>query len=60
MKSRRQTPALAAVLEAINRLFSDTSVPIETTLEYMEEIENAVTINIEALRDDLRAKRAAE
>jgi len=40
----------------INKLFSDTSVKPEVTLENLEEILEVVEMNIDAIKDDLRCK----
>jgi len=42
------------IIEEINALFGDTSVPQEVTLELMEEIEEAASANAVALKDDIR------
>lgn len=41
-------------LKLIDRLFGDTSVPKETTLEWMEKIAEKAESNADALRDELR------
>jgi len=38
------------IIDAINGVFGDTSVSKETTLEFMEEIEAAVEVNVSALK----------
>lgn len=45
-------PKLKAILDAIDRLFADTSVSPQTTLEMMEEIRDAAESKIEALKSD--------
>jgi hypothetical protein len=44
---------IEAAKAAINKVFSDKSVPPATTLESMEELQAEIESNIEALRCDL-------
>lgn len=41
------------VKKAISKLYGDTSVPMERTLERMEEIRDEVEIMIDAIRSEL-------
>lgn len=46
-----------AAVEAMEECLQDRSVPIEKTLEFMEELEMLLQGHIEGLRDDIRAGR---
>jgi hypothetical protein len=52
------TKNVKAIIESIDELFGDTSVPAETTLEYLEEIQGEVDSKIEAIRGDLKRKNS--
>jgi len=43
------------VLKAIEKLFNDKSVPLETTLESLEEINEVVEGEIECCESDIEA-----
>ena len=43
------------ILRLVERLFSDTSVPVEVTLEQLEEIRDQVQSNIDAIKEDIGA-----
>lgn len=49
---------LEKVLKEIDSLFSDTSRSLEATINDMEEIESVVTMNIEALKADIKMRDA--
>lgn len=53
MKST-QKRKLKAVLDAIEEIFSDTSVPIRTTLELLNEIQTDLEFKTGALKVDIR------
>jgi hypothetical protein len=40
-------------MQAIDELFSDKSVPMETTLESLEELEGEIGVRICALEEDI-------
>jgi len=44
--------------EAISRVFGDTSVSQEETLDAMQELEDYVTSNIDALKEDISRRKA--
>lgn len=43
-------------IDAIDKLFGDTSVSVETTLDRMEELRSHIDINIQTLKDDIKAQ----
>lgn len=55
MKKRMQD-----VLDAIDKIFSDTSITQEETLELMEEIASDVECKCDALREDIKHKGKRE
>ena len=42
-----------AAKDAINAVFSDTTVPQSTTMESLEELEAEIEVSIQALREDM-------
>jgi flagellar basal body-associated protein FliL len=49
-----------AVRDAIEELFSDTSVDQSVTLDDLEEIESDISGKIEALKTDIKHKESGE
>lgn len=49
-------PKQQKVLDAIDALFSDTSVPPEATLEALEEIQSEIETKIDCLKADIARK----
>ncbi len=49
-----------AVKEAINVVFSDRGVGLETALERQEEIRDCAQANVDALKDDIQAQDGDE
>ena len=47
---------LVAAKAAIDRMFSDTSVPLKVTLERLKELREEVGIRIEAIEGDIRRR----
>lgn len=45
---------LATAMQAIEELFSDTSVGPEKTLAALEELRSEITMKMEALKEDLK------
>lgn len=52
MDEHPKTPFVKAK-DALEELFSDTSIPAVLTLQYLEELRDEVQIKIDALRADL-------
>ena len=48
-----QDKRVQRVMDGIDEIFGDTSVPLETTLEMIEEIASDVEGRIMALREDI-------
>lgn len=52
-----QKSQLKRVIDEIDRLFSDTSVPAETTEESLIEIREEIENKLECLKSDRKRKR---
>lgn len=51
------TRRVEAAQQAIERLFSETSVEPQITLDAMEDLQGDIATKIDALRNDLRLRR---
>lgn len=49
-------PVVERAKEAIDKVFNDTSVGLEVTLERMEDLRAEIEINIDALKQDMKRK----
>lgn len=49
---------MKAVLEAVDDLFSDTSVPAEVTLDNLEEVRAEIDFKIGAIKEDLKRRES--
>ena len=49
-------PRIDSIIRRIDTVFGDSSVPLETTLEQMEEVGSHVDTCIDALRDDIERR----
>jgi hypothetical protein len=48
------TKKCESILDQINSLFGDTSVPLKTTLKDLENIKDDIEIKIDAIECDIR------
>lgn len=49
---------LKEALDAINKVFSDTSVSQETTMDTLRELRDDIEMKMECIRVDLKLKRS--
>lgn len=50
-------PYVKLALDAISRVYGDSSVPVETTIERLESLKDEIEISIEACRADMKKRK---